>query len=65
MARHDDAGAAKGDVAKQVAEEQDKGYFGEKVDPFPNEAYSLESGPDSPTTVDMKKAADAAAKKET
>ena len=41
--------AAAGDAQKQVDEEQDKGYLGNKVDPLPNSAYSLESGPDSPT----------------
>lgn len=30
----------------------DKGYIGEKVDPRPNEDYSLESGPDSPSALD-------------
>lgn len=31
----------------------DKGYTGEKVDPLPNEAYSLESGPDSPSALEQ------------
>jgi hypothetical protein len=29
-------------------EAQKKGYFGQKVDPLPNSAHSLESGPDAP-----------------
>jgi len=32
-----------------VDEETDQGYRGVKVDPLPNSAYSLESGPDAPT----------------
>lgn len=46
-----DANAAKGDVQKQVDKEQELGYLGTKVDPLPNSAYSLESGPDSPPAV--------------
>lgn len=41
--------AAKGDVKKQVDEAEDQGFFGIKVDPLPNEAYTLTTGPDSPT----------------
>lgn len=37
----------------------DKGYLGTKVDPRPNEEYSLESGPDAPSLADT--AADARA----
>lgn len=44
--------AAKGDAQKQVDDEQSKGYVGVKVDPRPNSAYSMESGPDSPPAVD-------------
>lgn len=44
--------AAKGDVAQQVAKEQEQGYLGTKVDPRPNSAYSMESGPKSPPAVD-------------
>lgn len=44
--------AVKGDVAEQVAEDEDKGYHGDKVDPRPNSDYTLESGPDSPPAVD-------------
>ena len=40
---------AKGDVAKQVEKAEDLGYIGTKVDPNPNEAYTLTTGPDSPT----------------
>lgn len=47
-----DADAAKGDVQEQVDEDEDKGYHGTKVDPRPNSAYSLESGPDSPSAFD-------------
>jgi hypothetical protein len=41
-----DAGQA--EVQKKVEQEQSQGYIGTKVDPTPNEEYSLESGPDSP-----------------
>lgn len=51
MARNT-ADAAKGDVQKQVDEEQEQGFLGTKVDPRPNSAYSLESGPDSPSAVE-------------
>jgi len=46
---------AKKDVAEvqaKVDEETDDGYRGVKVDPLPNSAYSLESGPDSPSAFD-------------
>lgn len=45
-----DEASAKGDVAERVAAENAQGFVGQKVDPVPNEEYSLESGPDSPTT---------------
>lgn len=32
--------------------ELEAGYAGVKVDPMPNEAYSLEDGPDSPSALD-------------
>lgn len=48
MARTD-ASAAKGDVAKQVENAEDLGFIGVKVDPNPNEAYTLATGPSSPT----------------
>lgn len=31
----------------------DKGYIGDKVDPLPNEAHSLESGPDAPSATEQ------------
>lgn len=43
---------AKGDVQKQMDEEQAKGYFGTVPDQPPNEAYTLQTGPDSPSAVD-------------
>lgn len=56
---NDKAGdAAAKQVQKTVDEAEDKGYFGVKVDPLPNEAYSLESGPDSPTLEDVRKASE-------
>ena len=41
-----------GDVAEQVAKANDQGFIGQKVDPRPNEAYTLETGPDSPPAVE-------------
>lgn len=42
-----------GDAIDNPALEQatELGYLGVKVDPNPNEAHSLESGPDSPSAV--------------
>lgn len=34
-----------------------KGFIGTKVDPTPNEEYSLESGPDSPSASEAREAA--------
>lgn len=42
------ASAAAGDVAEKIAAEQEQGFLGVKVDPEPNSAYTLESGPSSP-----------------
>lgn len=42
----DDAGQAEAQELADQAEE--KGYLGTKVDPLPNSAHSLESGPDAP-----------------
>jgi hypothetical protein len=44
--KQDDAGQAA--VEKKVAAAEEKGYLGVKVDPLPNSAHSLESGPDAP-----------------
>lgn len=46
-----DATAVKGDVQKQIDEEQAQGFLGAKVDPRDNSEYSLESGPDAPAHV--------------
>lgn len=45
------ASAAKGDVQAKADKETEQGFVGTKVDPRPNSAYSLESGPDSPSAV--------------
>lgn len=42
---------ATGDVEQRVQDANAKGYIGEVPDPIPNEEYSLESGPDSPSAV--------------
>ena len=36
-------------LQKQMDDANDKGYLGDKVDPLPNSAHSLESGPDAPS----------------
>jgi hypothetical protein len=46
----DDAGQA--DVQKTVNKAEEKGYLGTKVDPLPNSAHSLESGPEAPAVHD-------------
>lgn len=50
------------EVQDRVDAETDQGFRGTAVDPIPNEEYSLESGPDSPTAADQRAAlAEAAA----
>jgi hypothetical protein len=49
-AKADDAGQAQ--VQAKVDVETDQGYRGVKVDPLPNLAYSIQTGPDSPTGLD-------------
>lgn len=34
----------------------EQGFLGDKVDPLPNEAHSLESGPDAPTAAEQRAA---------
>lgn len=46
------AATAKGDVQAQVDKELEQGFVGTKVDPTPNEAYTLTTGPDSPRSVE-------------
>lgn len=46
----DDGGAA--EVQAKTDEAEEKGYIGSTPDPHPNEAYSLKSGPDSPSASD-------------
>ncbi len=38
-----DEKSAKGDIQERMDEVQEKGYLGDKVDPTPNENYSLET----------------------
>lgn len=41
------------DASQRAADvEQEQGFRGDKVDPRPNEDYSLESGPDSPSALE-------------
>lgn len=44
-----DLGAS--EVQEKVDEAEEQGFLGTSVDPEPNSAYSLESGPDSPQHV--------------
>jgi hypothetical protein len=53
--KKDDHGQA--EVQKAVEAEQEQGFRGAKVDPLPNSAHSLESGPDAPTVVEQAEAA--------
>ena len=55
----DDAGAA--EVQAKTDEAEEKGYIGTTPDPFPNSAYSLKSGPDSPTAAEIRQALASAA----
>lgn len=51
-AKTTDAGQA--EVQKKSDEAEAKGYFGTVPPGPPNEAYSLESGPDSPGAADVR-----------
>lgn len=53
-ASKDDAG--QGEVKDAFAKAQEQGYFGQEVDPTPNEAFSIKSGPDSPTITEQRAA---------
>lgn len=54
------AEADKASSEDAVAEALEQGFFGAKVDPLPNSAHSLESGPDSPGVLEAAEAANAA-----
>lgn len=54
----DDGGAA--EVQAKTDEAEEKGYRGFSPDPFPNEAYSLESGTDAPSATEIAEALKAA-----
>ena len=50
----DDNGQAE---AQAIADEQtEQGFIGTKVDPLPNSAHSLESGPEAPTAAEQRDA---------
>ncbi len=53
----DDSGA--GEVQAAFDEAAEKGYFGTVPPGPPNEAYSLESGPDAPNAFEEREAAQA------
>lgn len=55
--KKDDGGAA--EVQSRTDEAHEKGYFGTTPDPFPNSAYSLASGPESPTAAETRAALNA------
>ncbi len=40
--------AGQREVQKKVDKAEEKGFIGTKVDPLPDSAHSLESGPDAP-----------------
>lgn len=56
MAEKKPADAGQAEVQKMVDEAEEQGFLGQKVDPFPNSAHSLESGPDSPTIAETRDA---------
>lgn len=43
--------AGQAEVQHKMDADTEQGYRGDKVDTTPNEAYSLESGPDAPSNV--------------
>lgn len=43
-----EASAENAEVEAKVKKAEAQGFYGETHDPYPNEAYSLESGPDAP-----------------
>ena len=44
--------------AQKIADKnEEQGFIGVKVDPLPNSAHSLESGPDSPSALEQSVAA--------
>lgn len=47
------------------AEAQEQGFFGTKVDPLPNAAHSLETGPKAPTAEEQRQALAEAGKETT
>ena len=53
------ADGAKGDVKERMDAANEQGFFGEKVDPTPNERYSLESNNWKTPETDPKLAAQA------
>lgn len=55
-----DAGAA--DLQALADQSLNQGYFGVTHDPFPNEAYSLKSGPGSPSAASVNPATAAKSK---
>jgi len=56
------ADAGQAEVQAKFDEAAEKGYFGEVPPGPPNEAYSLESGPDSPNALEEREAAAKATK---
>jgi hypothetical protein len=54
-AEKDDAGQAEAQAT--VDEQNEKGHVGAKPGHFPNEAFSLQSGPDSPSAAEQHAAA--------
>lgn len=49
----DDVAAARAELQAAADKQNEQGYFGTTADPFPNEAYSLETGPKSPTAAEV------------
>jgi hypothetical protein len=52
----DDTEAGLAEVQEKVDQETEQGFVGVEVDPIPNEEYSVQTGPDSPTIAEQQKA---------
>lgn len=53
-AKKDPAGTA--EVQKKIDKEQEQGFRGREVDPLPNSAHSIASGPEAPTAAEQRAA---------
>lgn len=59
-AASNDEDLGQAEVEERVDAIEEKGYIGTKVDPLPNSAHSLESGPDAPPVSEARRDIDIA-----